>query len=116
MYKGNPKHEGDKENIDIVGEEFKKWTTAKWSIVPETKMKVYDHPAMFPEELVERILKLFTYKNDIVFDPFSGAGTTCAMCEKFDRKYIGTDISEKYCNTARERCHKEHCLKEKPLW
>ena len=36
--------------------------------------------------------------------------------EKFDRKYIGTDISEKYCNTARERCHKEHCLKEKPLW
>ena len=110
------KHEGDKENIDIVGDEFKKWTTAKWSIVPETKMKVYDHPAMFPEELVERILKLFTYKNDIVFDPFSGAGTTCAMCEKFDRKYIGTDISEKYCNTARERCHKEHCLKEKPLW
>ena len=39
-----------------------------------------------------------------------------SVVKKFDRKYIGTDISEKYCNTARERCHKEHCLKEKPLW
>lgn len=116
FYKRTPKHEGNRENIDIVGDEFKKWTTAKWTIAPETKMKEYDHPAMFPEELVERILKLFTYKNDVVYDPFCGAGTTCAMCEKFGRQYIGTDISQKYCETARIRCYKEHNLKENPLW
>lgn len=116
FYKNNKKHIGNKEDIDITADEFKKWTTAKWTIAPETKMKEYDHPAMFPEELVERILKLFTYKNDVVYDPFCGAGTTCAMCEKFGRQYIGTDISQKYCETARIRCYKEHNLKENPLW
>lgn len=112
FYKENPKHVGNKENIDITPDEFKNWTTAKWSIAPERRMKEFDHPAMFPEELVERILKLFTYKNDIVYDPFSGAGTTCVVCERLDRKYLGTDISEKYCKTARERVQKEYYLKE----
>ena len=116
FYKGSPKHIGNKEDIDIVGDEFKTWTTAKWSIAPERNMKKYDHPAMFPEELVERILKLFTYKNDIVYDPFSVAGTTCTVCERLDRKYIGTDISEQYCKTAIERIEYEKCLKEAPLW
>ena len=116
FYKGSPKHTGNKEDIDIVGDEFKTWTTAKWSIAPERNMKKYDHPAMFPEELVERILKLFTYKNDIVYDPFSGAGTTCTVCERLGRRYIGTDISEQYCKTAMERIEYEKCLKEDPLW
>ena len=116
-YKNSPKHIGDKSNIDITGDEFKKWTTAKWSITPETKMKEYGHPAMFPEELVERILKLFTYKDDIVFDPFCGVGTTCAVCERMMRRYIGTDISEKYCKTAEERCRNEYYLREdNHLW
>lgn len=108
FYKVDPKHKGDKSKIDIVGDEFKKWTTAKWSVAPERKMKEYGHPAMFPEELVERILKLFTYKDDIVYDPFSGAGTTCAVCDRLGRRYLGTDISEQYCKVARERVMKQH--------
>lgn len=112
FYKNSPKHEGLKENIDIVPDEFKKWTTAKWSVAPERRMKDFGHPAMYPEELIERILKLFTYKGDIVFDPFSGAGTTCVVCERLDRKYIGTDISEKYCEIAQSRVYKEQCLRE----
>jgi site-specific DNA-methyltransferase (adenine-specific) len=66
--------------------------------------------------LVERILKLFTYKNDIVYDPFSGAGTTCAVCGRLGKRYIGTDINEQYCKTAIERIEYEKCLKENPLW
>lgn len=116
FYKSNPKHEGEKENIDITGDEFKKWTTAKWSIAPENRMSDFGHPAMFPEELVERILKLFTYKNDIVFDPFSGAGTTCYVCENFDRRYIGTEISEEYCKIANKRLDKLKSEKIFRLW
>lgn len=116
FYKGNPKHEGNKDNIDITGDEFKKWTTAKWSIAPENRMKEFGHPAMFPEELVERILKLFTYKNDIVFDPFSGAGTTCYVCENFDRRYVGSDISEEYCRIANKRLEKLKGEKKYQLW
>ena len=115
-FKDSPKHIGKPEDIDITGDEFKKWVNTKWNITPETRMKDYGHPAMFPEELVERILKLFTYKNDLVYDPFNGAGTTCAVCERLDRKYLGTDISEEYCKTANKRCSDEKYLKENSLW
>jgi len=94
---------GDPKNIDITGDQFKKWVYAKWDIAPERNMKKYKHPAMFPEELVARLLKLFSYKNDIVLDPFNGVGTTTAVAKRLNRKYIGIDISKEYCDTAARR-------------
>ncbi len=58
---------------------------------------------MFPEKLVERVLKLFTFKNDIVLDPFNGVGSTTLTCHKLNRVYLGIDISEEYCLTAKNR-------------
>ena len=101
--KDNLKHIGDKGNIDITKDEFIKYVNGHWSIAPETKMKQYGHPAMFPEELVERCLKLFSYKDDVVLDPFNGAGTTTFVANKFGRKYIGIDMSESYCKMAEDR-------------
>lgn len=101
--KGDLKKDGAKENIDISDEEFKSWVVAKWSIAPERNMKEYGHPAMFPEQLVERVLKLFSYKQDLVLDPFNGAGTTTAVAYRLDRKYLGIDISPEYCETAKKR-------------
>jgi len=101
--KGNLKKAGINENIDITADEFKSWVNAKWSIAPEKNMKKYDHPAMFPEKLVERVLKLFTFKNDIVLDPFNGVGSTTLTCHKLNRVYLGIDISEEYCLTAKNR-------------
>ena len=101
--KNSLKKEGDKNNIDIDSEEFKKWVYGKWSIAPERNMKKYKHDAMFPEELVKRLLKLFSYKNDIVLDPFNGAGTTTKVAKQLNRKFIGIDISEEYCKTAEDR-------------
>lgn len=101
--KGTLKKEGKKENIDINAEEFKKWVIGKWSIAPERNMKKYDHPAMFPEELVSRVLKLFSYENDFILDPFNGVGSTTAIARRLNRKYLGIDISEKYCKRAIDR-------------
>ena len=101
--KGDLKKRGNKENIDITDEEFKSWVVAKWSIAPERNMKEYGHPAMFPEQLAERVLKLFSYKNDVVLDPFNGAGTTTVVAKKTGRRYLGIDISEEYCKTAQKR-------------
>ncbi|NVM01414.1 MAG: site-specific DNA-methyltransferase, partial [Candidatus Helarchaeota archaeon] len=101
--KGEMKKEGKKENIDITGDEFKKWVVAQWSIAPERNMKKYGHPAMFPEELVRRALKLFSYKNDIILDPFNGAGTTTVVAKKLGRNFLGIDISKKYCEIAKKR-------------
>ena len=101
--KESHKKEGEINKIDITGDEFKKWVYAKWDIAPESNMKRYNHPAMFPEELVARLLKLFSYQGDIVLDPFNGVGTTSLVAYKLNRKYIAIDISKEYCNTARKR-------------
>ncbi|HOT88461.1 MAG TPA: site-specific DNA-methyltransferase [Bacteroidales bacterium] len=101
--KGNLKKEGKKDNSDISGEEFKKWTVAKWNIGPERKMKEFGHPAMFPEELATRVIKLFSFKNDIVLDPFNGTGTTCVAAKNLNRNYIGIDCSKEYCSIAKQR-------------
>ena len=54
-----------------------------------------------------RLLKLFSYQDDIVLDPFNGVGTTTLVAYKLRRKYIGIDISEEYCKTAEERLKNE---------
>jgi len=105
--KGDLKKQGSSDNADITAEEFKKWVIGKWSIAPERNMKTYNHPAMFPEELAKRAIKLFSFKNDIILDPFNGAGTTTAVARRLERRYLGIDISEEYCNTAKERIEKQ---------
>lgn len=101
--KNDLKHKGEKENIDITEEEFKKWVVAKWSIAPERNMKQFGHPAMFPEKLVERCIKLFSFKNDVVLDVFNGVGTTSYVAKVLNRKYLGIDISPEYCRVAKQR-------------
>ena len=108
--KGSLKKWGKKEDIDITSDEFKDWVNAKWSIAPERDMKKYNHPAMFPEKLVKRVLKLFSFKNDIILDPFNGVGTTTLVAKKLQRRFLGIDISEEYCQTAISRIKKENNL------
>ena len=101
--KGDLKKAGASINADIDTESFKSWVLGKWSIAPERNMKLYGHPAMFPEELARRVLLLFSFKEDVILDPFMGVGTTCVAAKKFQRKYLGIDVSEEYCETADSR-------------
>ncbi len=98
--KESHKKGGRREDIDITADEFKEWVLGKWSFPPEIRMKDYNHPAMFPEELPRRLMKLFSYKNDIVLDPFNGAGTSSVAAWKLGRRFIGIDVSRQYCDTA----------------
>ena len=97
------KHPGEPSNTDILDSEFKEWVNAKWSIAPEKSMKDYGHPAMFPEKLAERVIKLFSFKNDVILDPFNGSGTTTKVARNLNRHYIGIDLSKNYVNLALER-------------
>lgn len=106
--KGSLKKEGSSTNADILGNDFKKWVYAKWSIAPERRMKEFGHPAVFPEELAKRVIQLFSYKGDIVLDPFNGVGTTTLVAHQYKRSYIGIDISAKYNRKARSRI--KECL------
>ena len=101
--KASLKMPGRTADADMDADEFKSWVNAKWSIAPERNMAQYGHPAMFPEELATRILKLFSFQGAFVLDPFAGVGTTALSAKKHGRHYLGIDISPDYCQTARDR-------------
>lgn len=101
--KGGLKKPGLRQNIDITADEFKKLVIAKWDIAPERNMKHYGHPAMFPEKLVASALKLFSYKGDLILDPFNGVGTTAVVAKRLGRRYLGIDTSDQYCQRAQAR-------------
>ena len=88
---------------DITPEEFKKWAYSVWNITPETQMKKIGHPACFPVDIPYRLIKMLTWKDATVFDPFNGAGTTGVACRMLKRKYIGVEISKRYCEISENR-------------
>ena len=63
----------------------------------------FEHPAIFPEELVKRHLESWSNENDLIYDPFMGSGTTSKMCLLLNRKYIGSELSSEYCEIERKR-------------
>lgn len=86
----------------IKKEEFLEWTKSVWTF-PAVSAKSIGHPAPFPEELPHRLIQLYTFKDDIVLDPFCGSGTTCLAALKDGRKYIGYDIIPEYVDLANKR-------------
>ena len=62
-----------------------------------------DHPTQKPEKLMAKLILASTNKNDIVFDPFMGAGTSCVVAKKLDRRFVGVEIEPDYCLFAAKR-------------
>ena len=92
----------DRGESDISREEFMESTLSIWQVAPESAKRV-GHPAPFSVELASRVIKLFSYVNDIVLDPFVGSGTTCVAAKKLKRHYVGYDIVKEYCDKSLER-------------
>lgn len=105
--KGNYKRERNKEEKElrkdnITKEEFIEWTKSVWTMNTESAKRI-GHPAPFPEELPNRLIKLFSFTNDIVIDPFMGSGTTAIAAIKNNRNFVGYEINEEYINLANNR-------------
>ena len=90
----------------IKRDEFIEWTNGVWSFPGESKKRI-GHPAPFPLELPRRCIKLFSYKNDLIFDPFVGSGTTLISAYQEGRKAIGVEIDHNYIDTSIKRLEKE---------
>jgi len=61
------------------------------------------HPAQKPLDLIKRLIQKSSKENDIILDPFAGSGTTCIAAQELNRRWLGIDISRKYCNIASAR-------------
>lgn len=69
-----------------------------WSMPENT-----DHPTQKPEKLVAKVILASSDKNDVVFDPFLGSGTTSVVAKKLNRKYVGIEMNKEYCCLAEKR-------------
>ena len=84
--------------------EFKRGTLDDlWLIKRGKKIGGENHGAVFPEELVSTILENFSKEDDIIYDPFMGTGTTAVVAKQLKRKFIGSEISQKYIDIAEDR-------------
>jgi site-specific DNA-methyltransferase (adenine-specific) len=102
LYKKRWKKTSGTRQSDITREEFMEWTNGLWTFNGESKKKI-GHPAPFPIELPRRCIKLFSYVDDVVLDPFCGSGSTVIAALSHHRTGIGIDVDKKYCELARKR-------------
>jgi modification methylase len=99
--KGQWKLPGDPSAVDITAREFETFSDGFWHIPPERKR--HGHPAPFPEELIERIVKFYSYRGNVVLDMFGGTGTVAAVARRVGRHYLHIDSSAEYCEQAAAR-------------
>ena len=86
----------------ISRDEFMEATTDLWEIGPESATRV-GHPAPFPVELPRRLIELYTYRGDLVLDPFMGSGSTAVAAVRSDRHFVGFDTDPDYIEIAERR-------------
>ncbi|MEM1671389.1 MAG: site-specific DNA-methyltransferase [Archaeoglobaceae archaeon] len=99
---------------DVSREEFIEWTNGLWSFPGENRKRI-GHPAPFPLELPMRCIKLFSFVDDVVLDPFLGSGTTLIACALTNRIGIGVEIDRKYCEIAKKRLINEGRIHQRTL-
>ncbi len=86
----------------IARDDFLDATVSIWNIPPESARRV-GHPAPFPVELPRRLIELYSFENDLVLDPFMGAGSTAVAASATGRHYVGYDTDAEYVALAEER-------------
>lgn len=94
--------EGLPHESTLMTEDFMALTLDIWSISSESARRV-GHPAPFPVELPEQLIRLFTFKNDLIVDPFMGSGSALVAAARLGRRYVGYDVDPSYVDIARRR-------------
>jgi len=115
LYKDSWKKTGGSRKNDITKQEFMDWTSGIWTFPGQSKKGAGGHPAPFPIELPKRCIKLFSFIDDIVLDPFLGSGTTLIASYLYNRKGIGVDIDKDYCDIAIRRLRQEAKINQPSL-
>ncbi len=91
-------------------DEFVDSTIDVWDIPTESATRI-GHPAPFPVELPRRLIELYTYRGDLVLDPFMGSGSTALASIRTERHYVGFDTDEDYVALAERRIREEQAAR-----
>ncbi len=88
--------------LSVISEEnHKRWFQSIWSGL--TGASTRNHPAPYPEELAERLIRMFSFVGDTVLDPFVGTGTTVVAAARWGRHSIGIEVDPHYLDMAQTR-------------
>jgi site-specific DNA-methyltransferase (adenine-specific) len=90
----------------LTTDEFLEATLDVWDLAPESARRV-GHPAPFPVELPQRLIELYTYRDDLVLDPFLGSGSTVVAAARTGRRAIGYETDAEYVAIAQQRLAEE---------
>lgn len=90
----------EKEASKLTQKEWVEYTKQIWNIpIPgKNDLAFGEHSAIMPEEIARRLIKLYTFQNDLVLDPFTGSGTTLKVAKELKRQYVGYELYEHYKN------------------
>jgi len=110
--KNNKERENSKIEIDSVF--TRDIANNLWNIAP-VPPRTIEHPCPFPEEIPFRLVKLYSYKGDVVFDPFAGAGTALKVAKYLGRNYVGCEIEKKYVKFAENFIRTKPSIRDKQL-
>jgi modification methylase len=101
---------GRTRRMDALPATHEEWTkeiaNSVWHIAPVPPGYI-NHPCPFPEEIPYRLMKLYSYEDDIVLDPFNGSGQTTKVAHHFGRRYLGMDVVKEYVELAKMRIASE---------
>lgn len=98
--------------VSIFKDDFMEATTDVWEFPSESATRV-KHPAPFPVDLPLRLIELYTYRGDVVLDPFMGSGSTAVAAVRSERSFVGYDTDETYVRTARKRVQEERARQDR---
>lgn len=115
LYKDGWKKQSGSKVSDISKEDFMVWTNGLWTFNGESKKKARGHPAAFPIELPLRCIKLFSFIDDMILDPFLGSGSTLIAAALTNRRGIGIEMDSGYCKVAKSRLTEEGHIFEQKL-
>ncbi len=93
--------EGNSDLVDVTAEEFQQFSDGFWAIPPERNRS--GHPAPFPTELIRRLIKFYTYRENVVLDMFGGTGTVAQVARSTGRHFVSIDASADYCAATLKR-------------
>ena len=102
-----------KRENSITKEDFLTWTKSIWAF-PAVSARQIGHPAPYPIDLPYRLIQLYTYKDEIVLDPFMGSGQTALAALKSSRQYVGYEVNAEYVQMALRRIAEFQRENERP--
>jgi len=96
-----------KERSKLTKEEWKEYFSGHWNF---NGARQTEHEAMFPEELPKRLIKMFSFVEDTILDPFLGSGTTAKVANELERNAVGYEINPEFLQTIKEKIAKSESL------